>query len=83
MKFQPVPDHVLIDPAPEKTHSAGGIILVKKSMDAKKGIVVAVAHQSVLQMGDQVLFEANAGDPYEEEGGKYLILREENVIAVI
>ncbi len=95
MKVKPLGDRIVVrrQDAAEKT--AGGILLPDSAKDKpQKGKVLAIGagrlskdgtRQALqVKVGDNILFTAWAGDEYKDgQGGNILIMREEDVLAVI
>jgi len=89
MNIKPLADRVLIVPAPAEEKTIGGIIIPDTAKEKPlKGEVVAVGQgtkdeEMVLKVGDTVLYGKYAGTALELEGGKYLIMRQSDVVAVL
>ncbi|MSU80101.1 MAG: co-chaperone GroES [Gemmataceae bacterium] len=95
MKVKPLGDRIVVrrQEAAEKT--AGGILLPDSAKDKpQKGKVLAIGAGRLLKdgtrqalqlkVGDNILFTAWAGDEYKDgQGGNILIMREEDVLAVV
>lgn len=80
----PLNDKVVVKPfAPEEKTSFGIIIPDSHKVRPNKGTVMAVAKESALKSGDVVLFGKTAGVEVEEKGEAYLLLREQDLFAVI
>ena len=94
MKFRPLHDRVVIRRVDEAGTSKGGIIIPdtakEKPMEA---MVIAVGHGKLLENGklrkleikpgDKVLFAKYSGNEIKIDGTDHLILREDDVLAVI
>ncbi len=89
MSIKPLADRVLIEPAPAETKTIGGIIIPDTAKEKPlQGTVVAVGkgtkeEEMVLKEGDTVLYGKYAGTELEFEGKKYLIMRQNDVVAVL
>ncbi|NDV65367.1 co-chaperone GroES [Bacteroides sp. 224] len=89
MNVKPLADRVLILPAPAEEKTIGGIIIPDTAKEKPlKGEVVAVGQgtkdeEMVLKAGDTVLYGKYAGTELEVEGGKYLIMRQSDVLAIL
>ncbi len=95
MKVKPLGDRIVVqrDAAEEKT--AGGILLPDNAKNKpQQGKILAVGSGKLsnegkrlplqVKEGDAILFTAWAGDEIKErDGSSYLIMREEDVLAVI
>ena len=94
MKMRPLHDRILVKRVEEETKTKGGIIIPdtakEKPQEAK---VVAVGSGRVtddgkvvaleVKKGDRVLFGKYSGSEVTIEGEEHLIIREEDVLAVI
>ena len=89
MNIKPLADRVLIltQPAEEKTI---GCIIIPDTAKEKplQGKVVAIGNgtkeeEMVIAVGDQVLYGKYAGTELEFEGVKYLIMRQNDVLAIL
>ena len=86
MKIQPLADRVLVLPAPAE-EKVGGIIIPDTAKEKpQRGKVIAVGEgtkddKMVLKEGDEVLYGKYAGTELENEGEKYLIMRQSDVLA--
>lgn len=89
MNIKPLADRVLILPAPAEEKTIGGIIIPDTAQEKPlKGEVVAVGQgtkdeEMILKVGDTVLYGKYAGTELEVEGGKYLIMRQSDVLAIL
>ena len=90
----PLNDHVLVKPAEPEDKPLGGIILPDTAKEkAQQGEVIAVGLGRVLdsgarapvsvKFGDRVLFGKYAGTEVKLDGDDYLILREDEILAVL
>jgi chaperonin GroES len=93
MKIRPLQDRVLIRRVEEEETTAGGIIIPDSAKEKpQEGIVVATGKGKVredggispldVKNGDRVLFGKYAGTDVTLDGEEYVILREEDVLAV-
>lgn len=95
MKLKPLHDKVLIEKIAEDEKTEGGIIIpdtVEKER-SQEGKVVAVGRGKVLEdgsikkpdvkKGDKVIFGKYGGAEIGLEGVEYIILREDEILAVI
>ena len=94
MKFNPLNDRLLVKRTESETTSSGGIIIPDTAKEKPlQGIVVAVGTgkllkdgtraESVLTAGDNILFGKYSGDEVKLDGETHLILREDEVLAII
>ena len=89
MNIIPLADRVLIQPAAAEEVTVSGIIIPDSAKEKPlKGNVLAVGNgtkdeEMVLKEGDTVLYGKYAGTEIELDGEKYLIMRQNDVLAVI
>jgi chaperonin GroES len=95
MKLKPIGDHVIVKAVSKEEVSAAGIIIpdtVDKER-SERGEVVAVGAGKQLEngslskmevsVGQTVLFKKYAPDEVKVDGEEYLIIRAEDILAVI
>jgi chaperonin GroES len=95
MKVRPLGDRIVVRRHEAEDKTAGGIVLPDSAKNKpQKGKILAVGAGRMLKdgtrrglqvkVGDTVLFTAWAGDEYKEaKGENILLMREEDVLAVI
>lgn len=89
MNIRPLADRVLVKPAAAEEKTIGGIIIPDSAKEKPlKGEVLAVGtgtkdEEMVLKPGDMVLYGKYAGTELELDGEKYLIMRQNDVLAII
>ena len=89
LKIQPLSDRVVIEAAPAEEVSSGGIILPDTAQEKpQKGKVVAVGggkkdHDMTVKVRDMVLYGKYSGTELKLEGNDYLMMREDDILAVI
>ncbi len=94
MKIKPLGDRLIVDREEEEQTSAGGIVIPDNAREKpSRGRVRAVGPGRVLdngrrcpqdvREGDLVLFGKYGGTEVKLDGEKLLVLREEDVMAVI
>jgi len=95
MKIRPLHDRVLVKPfEEEEERSKGGIIIPDTAKEKpQKGEVKAVGDGRILdsgqkipmcvRVGDKVIFGKYAGTEVNIDGEKYLVMREEDIYAII
>lgn len=92
-KLKPLGNRIVIKRQELKT-SKGGILLPETAQEKpRQGVVIAVGPGKVdekgklrpldVKVGDEILFSAYAGTEYKVEQNDYLILSEEDVLAVM
>ena len=88
MTIKPLADRVLVLQA-QAEEKVGGIIIPDTAKEKpQRGKVVAVGNgtkdeEMVLKVGDEVLYGKYAGTELENEGEKYLMMRQSDVLAVV
>ena len=94
MKLTPLGDRVLVKRSKSEEKTAGGIVLPDTAKEKpKQGEVVAVGSGRMLdngervalsvKKGDTVLFTSYAGNEVQVDGEEYLLMREEDILAVV
>lgn len=89
MSIRPLADRVLIEPTAAEEVTMGGIIIPDSAKEKPlKGKVLAVGlgtkdEPMQLKEGDNVLYGKYAGTEIEYEGKKYLMMRQNDVLAII
>lgn len=94
MKVRPLQDRILIKRVEEENKTKGGIIIPDSAKEKpQEGLVVAVGPGKVtdtgtrvapeVKAGDKILFGKYSGTDIKIDGVEHLILREEDVLAVI
>jgi chaperonin GroES len=89
LKIKPLSDRVVIEPAAAETQTASGIFIPDTAKEKpQKGTVVAVGngkkdYDMTVKIGDSVLYGKYAGTELKLDGKDYLIMREDDILAVI
>ena len=95
MELKPLRDRVVVKPRDKEEKTKGGIYLPDTASKEKptEGEVVAVGTGIVnksganipleVKKGDRVLYSEYAGTEVKISGDKYLILRQEDILAVL
>ncbi len=94
MKVKPLQDRVLVKRVEEEAKTKGGIIIPDTAKEKpQEGLVVAVGPGKVtdagnrvapeVKAGDRILFGKYSGTEIKIEGQEHLILREDDILAVI
>ncbi len=94
MKLRPLHDRVIIKRLEAETKSAGGIVIPDTATEKPiKGEVVAVGTGKILEdgkvrpvgvkAGEKVLFGKYSGTEVKVDGEELLVMREEDLMAVI
>ena len=95
MNIRPLHDRVLVRPAEEEKTSAGGIIIPDSASGEKPntGEIIAAGNGRItdsgdvramdVKVGDKVLFGQYAGSAVKVEGEELMMMKEEDILAVI
>jgi len=94
MKIRPLQDRVIVKRVEEEQKTKGGIIIPDSAKEKpQEGEVVAVGSGKVLdsgtkqeldvKVGDKILFGKYSGTDIKIDGEEMLILREDEVLAVL
>ena len=86
MNIKPIGKNILVEPLKkEETTKSGLIIEIKGESRPEQGRVVDLAddYKGFLKAGDRVIFEKYSPDEVQHEGELYLIMKEEDILAVI
>ena len=94
MKLRPLYDNVIVKRLEEDEKTSGGIIIPDTAKEKQqKGVVIAVGDGKILDNGerrpltvkvnDKVLFGKYAGSEIKIDGEDHLILREDEILAII
>lgn len=83
--IRPLADRVLVLPDPAETKTASGIIIpdtAKEKPDS--GTVIAVGGKVTdITIGKKVLYRKYAGTEVSNEGKTYLVMKQDDVIAIV
>jgi chaperonin GroES len=95
MDFRPMADRVLVQRAEPETKTASGLFIPDSTVEAaNKGTVIAVGPGKLLKDGrvvpvadivinDVVMFGAGAGIPVKVNGEDFLVLTQDELIAIV
>ncbi len=94
MKIRPLHDRVLVKRSEEDRNSPGGIVIPDTVAEKPiRGKIVAVGKGKILEngqvrrcdvkIGDEILFGKFSGTEVKIEGKELVVMREEDVMAVI
>ena len=92
--LQPLGDRIVVERETSEAQTAGGIVLPDSAQNKpSRGVIIAVGNGRLLDdgsrseiqvaVGDRVLFTSYAPEELKFEDGEYLLMREEDVLAVI
>jgi chaperonin GroES len=94
MNIRPLHDRVVVKRMEEERTSAGGIVIPDSATEKPdKGEIVAAGNGKIMEngdvrpldvkVGDQILFGKYAGTSVKVEGDELLVMREDDIVAVI
>lgn len=94
MKVRPLGDRLLVQRLEAEEKTKGGIVIPDTAKEKpKEGKVISVGKGRItdegktiplsVKEGDKILFSSYAGSEIKIEGEEYLILKEEDVLAII
>ena len=89
LNIKPLADRVLLEPAAAETKTSSGIIIPDTDKEKQqKGKSVAVGpgtkdNPVTVKVGDVVLYGKYSGTELNHEGKDYLIMKENDILAII
>ena len=94
MKIRPLHDRVIVKRLEEERTSPGGIVIPDSAAEKpSQGKIVAIGKGKILEdgsvraldvkVGDKILFGKYSGTEVKVDGEEYLVMREEDVMAVL
>ena len=94
MKLRPLHDRVIVKRVEEEDKTSGGIIIPDAAKEKpQQGKVIAVGKGKILEngkisalavkKGDKILFGKYAGTDIKIDGEEHLIMREDDILAII
>ena len=94
MKIRPLHDRILVKRIQEEEKTSGGIIIPDTAKEKpQEGKIVAVGNGKVaedgtvtpldVKKGDKILFSKYSGSEVNLDGEEHLIMREDDVLAVL
>ena len=94
MKVRPLNDRILVKRLAEETKTAGGLFIPDSAKEKpSRGEIIAVGHGKLdndgkrvpleVKAGEKILFGKYAGTEIKLDGEEHIILREDDVLAVI
>jgi len=88
VKFKPLVDRVLVEPAPAEQKTASGIIIPDTAKEKPlRGTVVAAGsgkkdEPMSVKVGDSILYGQYAGTEIKIDGQTFLIMRESDIYGI-
>ncbi|MBD3184792.1 co-chaperone GroES [Candidatus Poribacteria bacterium] len=94
MAIKPLGDRILVKPSEQEEEKIGGIIIPDTAKEKpQEGTIIAVGPGKVLEsgetkpvgvkVGDKVLYGKYSSTEVKYDGEEYLIMREDDILAVI
>ena len=94
MSLRPLQDRILVKRVEEETKTAGGIFIPETAKEKpQRGEIVAAGNGKKteegkvlpldVKVGDKVLFGKYSGTEIKVDGEEYLIMREDDILAVV
>jgi chaperonin GroES len=94
MNLKPLGDRVVVEREEAKDRTAGGIVLPDTAKDKPQmGMVIAIGDGRItkdgkrrelqVKVGDNILFTSYAGEEIKLQDEKVLLMREDDILAVI
>jgi chaperonin GroES len=94
LNLRPLGDRVIVQRAEAEEKTAGGILLPESAKDKpREGRVLAVGDGKIMESGerqkmnvksgDRVLFSSYAGTEVKYQGEEYLIMGENDILAIV
>ena len=89
LKIQPLSDRVVLEPQAAETKTASGLFIPDSAKEKpQQGKIVAVGsgkkdHEMTVKVGNTVLYGKYAGTELKLDGKDYLIMREDDILAII
>jgi chaperonin GroES len=94
IKLQPLGERVVVERDESEAKTAGGIVLPDTAKDKPaRGKVVSVGNGRLLEdgtrgslqvkVGDHVIFSSYAGEAFKAEDRELLLMREDDILAVL
>ncbi|MBQ4255666.1 MAG: co-chaperone GroES [Bacilli bacterium] len=90
--IKPLHDHVLLEKLPNEK-KVGSIVLTTEKKVGNVATVIAVGEGKLdekgnlrkvsVKVGEKVIYREYAGTDYEDNGHKYLLLKDEDILAVV
>ena len=89
LNIKPLADRVVVEPLPAETQTASGLYIPDSAQEKQqKGKVVAVGpgkkdHDMSVSVGDTVLYGKYSGSELKLDGTDYMIMREDDILAIV
>ncbi|HLB95968.1 MAG TPA: co-chaperone GroES [Patescibacteria group bacterium] len=93
MKIKPLADRVVVKPLEEESKTKAGIIIPDTAKEkSHRGEILAVGPgkyedgklvEPQVKVGEKILYKEYSGDEFKLEGSEVIVLKEEDIIAII
>ncbi len=89
INIKPLADRVIIEPVAAETQTASGLYIPDSAQEKQqKGKVVAVGsgkkdYEMTVKVGDTVIYGKYAGSELKFDGVDYMIMKEEDILAIL
>ena len=89
INIKPLADRVIIEPVAAETQTASGLYIPDSAQEKQqKGKVVAVGsgkkdYDMTVKVGDTVIYGKYAGSELKFDGVDYMIMKEEDILAIV
>lgn len=87
MKITPLGDRVLVKMAESEEKTKGGLYIPQTAQEkTQTGVVSAIGDDKdviKVKVGQKIMYDKYAGTPVSDEGTDYLILKANDIIAVV
>lgn len=89
VNIKPLSDRVVVEPLPAETQTASGLFIPDSAQEKQqKGKVAAVGngkkdYDMTVKVGDTVLYGKYSGTELKLDGKDYLIMREDDILAIV
>jgi len=89
LKIKLLADRVMVEPKPAETKTASGLYVPDSAKEKpQEGTIASVGagkkdHKMTVKVGDKVLYGKYSGSELKYEGKDYLIMREDDIIAIV
>jgi len=89
LNIKPLSDRVVVEPLPAETQTASGLYIPDSAQEKQqKGKVAAVGkgkkdHEMTVKVGDTVLYGKFSGTELKLDGKDFLIMREDDILAIV
>jgi len=84
--IQPLGENVLVEPMKSDVKTASGIVLPDTSEEkSQEGIVIAIGDDKKIKVkkGQKIIFSKYSGSEIKLENREYLIVKNEDVLAIV